>query len=138
MDENRLKRYIEKINVIEKRRENIFLWISEKDEKSVLAVYKAFQEIAESFTDLCAMLLKDMKEIVEDDYTNIENLRKNDVFTEKQEAILKEANGLRNRLIHEYNGLEQKTALCSIQEINDEMDAILEKVRIWVKKLSTQ
>lgn len=79
-----------------------------------------------------------MKEIVEDDYTNIENLRKIDVFTEKQEAALKEANGLRNRLIHEYNGLEQKTALCSIQEINDEMDAILEKVRIWVKKLSTK
>lgn len=79
-----------------------------------------------------------MKEIVEDDYTNIENLRKIDVFTEKQEAALKEANGLRNRLIHEYNGLEKKTALCSIQEINDEMDAILEKVRIWVKKLSTK
>jgi uncharacterized protein YutE (UPF0331/DUF86 family) len=84
------------------------------------------------------MLLKDMKEIVEDDYTNIENLRKIDFFTEKQEATLKEANGLRNRLIHEYNGLEQKTALYSIQEINDEMDSILEKVRIWVKKLSTQ
>jgi hypothetical protein len=43
MDEKRLKRYIEKINVIEKRRGNIFSWISEKDEKSVLAVYKAFQ-----------------------------------------------------------------------------------------------
>ncbi|MCI0501050.1 MAG: DUF86 domain-containing protein [Epsilonproteobacteria bacterium] len=134
MDEKRLKRYIEKINVIEKRRGNIFSWISEKDEKSVLAVYKAFQEVVESFTDLCAMLLKDMKEIVEDDYTNIENLRKIDFFTEKQEAMLKEANGLRNRLIHEYNGLEQKTALYSIQEINDEMDSILEKVRIWVKK----
>jgi uncharacterized protein YutE (UPF0331/DUF86 family) len=60
MDENRLRRYKEKINVIEKRRENIFSWISDRDEKSVLAIYKAFQEMTESFTDICAMLLKDM------------------------------------------------------------------------------
>ncbi|MEA3457850.1 MAG: DUF86 domain-containing protein [Candidatus Thermoplasmatota archaeon] len=135
MDKKRMKRYKEKIMIIEKRRDNIFSWISDEDEKSVLAIYKAFQELVESFTDIFAMMLKDLGEIVEDDYSNIEKLGEAGVFDEKQEAVLKEANGLRNRLVHEYNGLERKTAIHSINDVNAECDHILEDVRTWIKKL---
>lgn len=138
MNKERIKRYKEKIAVIEKRRNNIFSWIAETDEKSVLALYKAFQEVVESFTDLFAMMLKDMGKLVEDDYSNIEALRRTNVINQNQEAILKEANGLRNRLIHEYNGLEQRTAQVSMKEINDEMDDVLKQVRVWIKKHSTK
>ena len=138
MDEKRLKRYKEKISVIELRSENIASWIHERDEKSVLAIYKAFQELVESFTDICSMMLKDMSEIVEDDYSNIETLQKKGIFNQVQESILKESNGLRNRLIHEYNGLERKTAINSILEINQKLDSIIEVINTWIKKTSKQ
>lgn len=138
MNKDRIKRYKEKITVIETRRNNIFSWISETDEKSVLAVYKAFQEVVESFTDLFAMMLKDMGEIVEDDYSNIEALERTNLLNQKQAAVMKEANGLRNRLVHEYNGLERQTARISMEEINDEMEDILTKVRSWIKKHFTR
>ncbi|MEF8848582.1 MAG: DUF86 domain-containing protein [Candidatus Thermoplasmatota archaeon] len=138
MNESRLRRYKGKITVIEKRQGNIFSWISDEDEKTVLAVYKAFQEMIESFTDICAMLLKDMGEIVEDDYSNIGRLSELEVFDNDQELTLKEADGLRNRLIHEYNGLERKTALRSIQQINELVEDIIKDVRIWIKKISKQ
>lgn len=131
-----IKRYKGKISVIEKRRNNIFSWISDKDEKAVLAVYKAFQELVDSFTDIVAMLLRDMGEIIEDDYSNIEKLSELEAIDEKQESLLKEANGLRNRVVHEYNGLEQKTALNSIEQINDEIDDIVQEIRKWIKKVS--
>jgi uncharacterized protein YutE (UPF0331/DUF86 family) len=103
-----------------------------------LAIYKAFQELVELFTDICSMMLKDMSEIVEDDYSNIETLQKKGIFNQEQESILKESNGLRNRLIHEYNGLERKTAINSILEINEKLDSIIEVINTWIKKTSKQ
>lgn len=134
MDKIRMKRYLEKMTIIDKRRNNISSWISDNDEKSILAVYKAFQELVESLTDILAMIIKDMKQIVEDDYSNIEKLSEKGLFSKEQESLLKEANGLRNRLVHEYNGLERKTAIHSIEEINDDLDQILEDIRKWMKE----
>jgi len=134
MEEKRISRYKEKISVIEKRKSNISSWIDDRSEKGILAVYKAYQELMEAFTDIFAMILKDMGEIVEDDYTNIEKLREKKLLDEEQEALMKEANGLRNRLVHEYNGLEKKTAVESIERINSEVDKILKDVRKWIKE----
>lgn len=136
MDENRIARYRQKISIIERRRENIKSWIDEKDEKSVLAVYKSFQELIESFTDIFAMMIKDMNRLVEDDYANIEKLRERSILSEEQEELMKEANGLRNRLIHEYNGLERETAVNSIRKINSNLEKVLEDVRKWMKNQS--
>lgn len=132
MDKKRVSRYKEKLSLIEKRKDNISRWIDNHDEKSVLAIYKAYQEMIEALTDIFAMILKDMDEVVEDDYSNIENLREKGILTEKQEGLMKEANGLRNRLVHEYNGLERKIALDSLKRINSEVDDILEEVRRWI------
>ncbi len=134
MDEKRISRYRDKISVIAKRRDNISSWIEDRDEKSTLAVYKAYQESIEAFTDIFAMILKDMGEVVEDDYTNIEKLRAKGLLDEEQEEIMKESNGLRNRLVHEYNGLEKKIAVESIERINSKFENILEEVRRWLEK----
>lgn len=57
----RKKRYQEKIKLIEKRISEIEEWLNETEkketEKTTLACYKAFQEIAEAFFDLLAMKL---------------------------------------------------------------------------------
>ncbi|MFW6145138.1 MAG: hypothetical protein ACOC55_06155 [Candidatus Natronoplasma sp.] len=52
MDEERISRYRDKISIVDKRRDDISSWIQERDEKSTLAVYKAYQEMIEAFTDL--------------------------------------------------------------------------------------
>ncbi len=134
MDKKRLSRYRAKISTITKRRDNISSWIQDRDEKSTLAVYKAYQEMIEAFTDLFAMIVKDMGEVVEDDYTNIEKLREKGLLDVKQEGIMKESNGLRNRLVHEYNGLEKKIALESIERTNSKVVEVLEEIRGWVEK----
>lgn len=134
MDEKRISRYKEKISTIAKRRDNISSWIGERNEKSTLALYKAYQEMMEGFTDIFAMILKDVGELVEDDYTNIEKLGEKDLLDKDQEALMKEGNGLRNRLVHEYNGLERKIALESMERINSEVDDILEDIRRWLKE----
>ncbi|MFO8110703.1 MAG: hypothetical protein R6U17_09350 [Thermoplasmata archaeon] len=74
MDEKRLLRYREKMSLIDKRKNNIDSWIPHRDEKSVLAVYKAYQELLEAFTGIFAIALKDIGELVQDDYSNIERL----------------------------------------------------------------
>lgn len=134
MKKNRILRYREKIEVITKRKENISSWINGKDEKSILAVYKAYQEMIESFTDIFAMMLKDMGELVKDDYSNIETLRSKGFLNEDDEGLMKEANGLRNRLVHEYNGLERKVAIESIRRINQKLENVIEEIRKWIKE----
>ena len=62
--------------------------------------------------------MKDMKILPQDDYTNIENLSgKLDI----NEDVLKQANGLRNRLIHRYNKTDDRIAFNSIKEILDDI-----------------
>ena len=134
MKKNRILRYREKIEVITKRKENISSWIDGKDEKSILAVYKAYQEMIESFTDIFAMMLKDMGELVKDDYSNIEILNSKGFLNEDEEGLMKEANGLRNRLVHEYNGLERKVAIESIRRINQNLENVIEEIRTWIKE----
>ncbi|MFW6145139.1 MAG: HepT-like ribonuclease domain-containing protein [Candidatus Natronoplasma sp.] len=72
--------------------------------------------------------------MVEDDYTNIERLREKRLLDREQEGLMKESNGLRNRLVHEYNGLEKKIALESIKRTNSKVVDILEVVKGWLKK----
>ncbi len=136
MDEKRLSRYREKMSLINKRRDNINSWIPHRDEKSVLAIYKAFQEMIEAFTDIFAMALKDMGELVQDDYSNIERLCEKSILGELQGGIMKEANGLRNRLVHEYNGLVRGIALESVKNVILHVDEILEDIEIWMKNCS--
>ena len=134
MDKERLLRYKEKISVIVERRDNIRSWIGEDDVKSNLAVYKAYQEMIEALTDILAMMLKDMGGLVEDDYSNIEKMKDKGVLDDKQSGLLKEANGLRNRLVHEYNGIKKRIAVESIKRINSQIEVVLEEVRGWIKK----
>jgi len=66
MDVERLERYKDKINLIEKRIEQISEWINLDvddfvgDGKTKSAVCKAFQEIVEACMDIISMICKDM------------------------------------------------------------------------------
>ncbi|MHA1589959.1 MAG: type VII toxin-antitoxin system HepT family RNase toxin [Candidatus Njordarchaeales archaeon] len=139
ISEKRLKRYYEKIAHAEKRISQINEWIAgytEKDfvndEKTKLAVYKAFQEAVESIMDIIAMMCKDEGIPPRDDYMNIEALHEAGLINEALREKLVEANGLRNRLVHHYNKLSDEKAFQSILELLDSLLKTLDGVREWI------
>jgi uncharacterized protein YutE (UPF0331/DUF86 family) len=140
MDSERLRRYIDKIEHIEERMEDIRTWlneiedISEMDKKTRLAVYKAMQEVVEASTDVVAMILKDEGKLPKDDYTNIEKIFGLDIIDNRVKETLNEADGLRNRLVHEYNELNDEIALESIQELLMPIEEFIEAVKKWMRK----
>ena len=124
-EEMRRKRYLEKSELAEKRISEIEEWIEGDDEKTKLACYKAFQEIVEVLFDLVAMKIKDSDKNVEDDYKNTERLIDMKIIDKKNAEILNEANGLRNRIVHKYNNLDDALAKESIIELMPNLKKIL-------------
>lgn len=136
METGRLKRYKDKMDLISKRIAQVEEWQGEilEEEKAMLASYKAFQEAAEAALDLMAMMVKDTGSLPKDDYSNIELALGKKLISKKTGDALKQANGLRNRLVHEYNGLNAKRACESILELLPMLDGFLEEVAKWLKK----
>ena len=80
------------------------------------------------------MILIDKKRSVGDDYSNIDKIKEIVLLDEKEIAILKEANGLRNRVIHEYNKTNDKTAKESIINLLPEIEKIIKKFEEFIEK----
>ncbi len=130
VDAEREKRYMKKIELAEERLNDIAALIPGFNDKiRKLACYKAFQEVVEALFDVIAMLLKDKGKLVEDDYANIGKLEEMGIIEEKDAAALREANGLRNRVIHKYNKTDDNTAKESIANLMPNLENILEKFR---------
>lgn len=138
--EGRLRRYLDKIEMISKRSSEVEEWTRLevqdfiKDEKTKLATYKAFQEIVEASFDIVAMVLKDVGVPPKDDHTNAKLLMQKGVIDEKMAGLLAESNGLRNRLVHGYNILDEKRALDSIRRLIPGIREFKERVREWLQE----
>lgn len=141
IEEARYRRYMDKISVAIGRIDLIDEWIEEKpihdlvqDEKTKLATYKAFQEVVEALMDIIAMICRDLCMGPKDDYTNIEVLVSEEIIQPNHARILREANGLRNRLIHWYNKISDEIALKSIRRLRAPLREILKVIIEWLKK----
>ncbi len=99
--------------------------------KTLLAIYKAIQEVVEVCLDLLAMMLKDNDIPPKDDYYNIDLALKHNLISKSDNAVLKKANGLRNRVIHEYNGIDVDIAFESIEELLPDLEEYLDRVKSW-------
>ena len=134
MDKERKKRYEEKIELGLSRIDIIEETINEfENEKLKLASYKAFQEVVECVTDVIAMILIDKDKVVEDDYTNTEKIKEIVIFKDEEIKIIKEANGLRNRIIHKYNRTDDSIAKESIINLIPKLEIILNKFKKYIK-----
>ena len=136
----RYQRYLDKIAFIQNRIKLAFQWINElsfkellRDEKSKLAIYKAFQEAIEAMLDVIAMICKDLMIGARDDYTNINNLVAEAILELDHGRVLREANGLRNKLIHWYNKLDDEIAMRSIMRLIPQLESITRVVLEWLK-----
>jgi uncharacterized protein YutE (UPF0331/DUF86 family) len=140
MDIERISRYKDKLNIISERKQDIEEWVSGydssefiKDKKTRLAVYKAFQELVEASFDVAAMACKDLKIIPKDDYSNIDLLFEKKFINISLKNTLSESNGLRNRLVHRYNGLDDSIAFDSIMEHLTAISDFSEVIEKWLR-----
>lgn len=82
------------------------------------------------------MIVKDESIIPKDDYSNIEILKKKKTFKSDVCAKLKEANGLRNRIVHDYNGLDDSIAYERIFEHINIFKKFEKEIKTWIKRKS--
>jgi uncharacterized protein YutE (UPF0331/DUF86 family) len=134
VDPRRFQRYADKVAHGTERLDWFSEWKADAghDARSRLAAYKALEEAVESFVDISAMVMVDCQWGVKDDATNILRLAKAAVVPEGQVADLLELNGLRNLLIHEYDGIDDARALEAGERLAPALREALEEVRTWM------
>ena len=98
------------------------------------AIYKEFQEAVEAVSDVCAMVRRGLNSSAKDDYSNIDFLVDKGILEEEMGEKLREANGLRNRLIHEYDGINDKIACYAIRELIEDLREFSLGVLKWIRK----
>lgn len=141
MNENRVRKYQRKIEIIKENMRDIALWSANlgldellSDKKTRYAIYKAYQEIVEAFMDTIAMIIKDLGLLPEDDYTNIEKLVKNGILDQKKAHVLEIANNARNWIVHRYNKLDDKHILMHLFDTLREFNSILKVIQTWIQR----
>jgi uncharacterized protein YutE (UPF0331/DUF86 family) len=137
MHEDIKERVMEKIETVIERVEFIEEHLSEdilRDRILRKAIYKEFQEAVEAVSDVCAMVRRALNSSAKDDYSNIDFLVERDILEEGMGEKLKEANGLRNRLIHEYDGINDKMACYAIKELVGDLRDFSVVVLEWIRK----
>ena len=75
------------------------------------ALFYRLQISIDASMDVVAMLCKDLGITVKDDYTNIDELEKINVFNVNIIKGLRRWNGLRNALVHKYNKIDDDFVL---------------------------
>ena len=143
MNEERIQRYKEKEEYFGKLIGKLKEWTKDLNEKDFInnlslreqfSIYHAYQIILEIITDLTAMVIKDLKIIPKDDYINIDVLAEKEIISKDLSYNLKQANGLRNRIVHNYNSLDEEIAFKSIQKYLKDLEKYKEAIDNWLQK----
>ena len=142
ISEERLKRYYDKLEYLNQSYNYLNDWtrnvklkdfIEDLDIQKKYGIYHAFQITIEIITDIAAMIVKDLKILPKDDYSNIEILKKNKVIKSDLAVKISEANGLRNRIVHNYNGLNEDIAYTNLLRLIKNLKIFEAEVKKWLK-----
>ena len=143
MKEERIKRYYDKLEYLNQTIKNLNRWtkginikdfINNLELQKRYGIYHAFQIAIEIITDLAAMIVRDLKLIPKDDYSNFNILKNKKVIPNDLVAKIGEANGLRNRIVHNYNALDNKIAYESLLNLLKVLENFEEFVKKWLKE----
>ncbi|MEX2681924.1 MAG: DUF86 domain-containing protein [Candidatus Sigynarchaeota archaeon] len=134
MDQLREKRYRDKINYIT---ENLHYFDTvPKNELEKRGLFYTVQTSIEGIIDMIAMALKDIGiEIMEDAY-NIDKAIEMFKMSKEQGERLKLANGMRNILVHRYNGVDDAIVLDSLGELKRVLVDWIEIIESFLKKVT--
>ncbi len=125
MDESRLARYREEMEYVVDALESI------REPRTQLELSGVFYNLItsiEASMDLIVMLLRDLGERVEDDYTNVDKLVELGILSEELGESLKKCNGLRNWLVHRYNRIDQELVMESVEEVKEALYSLLRRL----------
>ncbi len=125
----RYKRYRDKISYIVDHLENLPQKPKNRLEKS--ATFYDLHTSIEAAIDLVAMYIKDKGLQVDDDYTNLEKLLELNIDP-KLISNLKQANGLRNYLVHRYNTFDEKIVINAITSVKQSLFRWIEIVELFL------
>lgn len=126
----RRQRYLEKLERFEEEYE--FIKSHEMtDEVTRRALLYSLQLCVDIAMDIVAMLVKDLGMTVEDDYTNIERLRKAGVISNGDSEILRKYNSLRNAIVHKYDRLNLNMVQEGLQRIDELYEIVLKLVETY-------
>ena len=143
MDPQRKARYQDKLQKFDRYYDQYIKWLAshpinkldlEGDAHWVYAIIHVFQNLAELCSDLAAMIIRDKKLIPKDNYSNYKLLQENTILSEKSYQILIKVTGLRNRVAHEYNGLNYTIAWEAMEQFIDGFENIKEEFGSWLKQ----
>ncbi|MCF2141330.1 MAG: DUF86 domain-containing protein [Candidatus Lokiarchaeota archaeon] len=142
MKKVRLERYLDKIQIIEENLDDMQSWINDITDvdyqqipkKEKYAIFHAFQIIVEAISDISVMILKDIGKVPKDDYSNLDLLGDSNIISQKILQELKYANGLRNRIVHEYNGIVDKLAFHGIEKHSEIFLQYVELISQWLNQ----
>jgi len=117
MNELRIKRYHDKIHhIIDYIQE---LPIKPRNELEKRGIFYSLQTSIEAMVDLIAMLVKDLGIQVKEDITNISKIVEVRKLDPELGENLKNANGLRNIIVHRYNEIDDQLILDSVEGIKN-------------------
>jgi len=117
MDELRIKRYHDKIHhIIDYIQE---LPIKPRNELEKRGIFYSLQTSIEAMVDLIAMLVKDLGIQVKEDIINISKIVEVRKLDPELGEKLKNANGLRNIIVHRYNEMDEQLILDSVEGIKN-------------------
>lgn len=144
LNRERIRRYEDKISFITEDLEWLNKWLPADEEEFIAdvktrkAIYKLVQEITDCIMDLVAMMIKDEGRTVQDDYSNLIRMRELGIINVKLEKGLRELDGLRNVLVHRYNGIDDRLAFRSIMGLEDTIREFLKVIKSWLKEKSSK
>ncbi|MGY5875218.1 MAG: DUF86 domain-containing protein [Candidatus Thorarchaeota archaeon] len=125
MDAQRRARYKTKIKYILESMRIIDQLIPEPDEIQTRALYYIIFTSIESTMDLVAMFIKDRGGIPKGDKSNIDFLEAESYIQPNISKHLKKCNGLRNVLVHQYNGIDREIILRSVSDVRTTMTQLV-------------
>ncbi|NMC06939.1 MAG: DUF86 domain-containing protein [Candidatus Lokiarchaeota archaeon] len=146
MDPARKKRYKEKLDKLDRYYSLLKEWlegnkidvlVKENKTMELFATYHSGQLVIEVITDLVAMIVKDTGSLVKGDYENFDILLEKKIISGTIHKDLKELNGLRNRLVHGYNGIVDQTAWTSLTSATGKIQSAREVIEKWLNSQSS-
>jgi len=138
LNEIRRKRYMQKLNHGRMRISLLNPKLQSdsdfNDTETLLIIQKAYQEAVEVSTDVLAMILKDNELPPMDNYSNIKMAKDNDIISEESANALREANGLRNRIVRVYNDLDVDLLIESVRRTLPKIEKYMEEAEDWMSQ----
>ncbi|NWF95673.1 MAG: DUF86 domain-containing protein [Candidatus Thorarchaeota archaeon] len=128
MDRSRVARYGEKVRHITLSLREVASVMPSPRGIVLKGVYYDILTAIESCMDIIAMLCRDRGTVPKGDVENIESLSRLGVIDEALAEQLRRCNGLRNVLVHQYNGIDSGIVLESVPQVEQALLRFLDVV----------